>query len=66
MHGERRTQTLENCQADLAGGGIAVMLTSDLTFFAPSFVERCAASLPMDVNNTLSHLRNLDGIFEQF
>jgi len=66
VQGKRRTQALENCQADLAGGDIAVMLTDDLFYFAPSFVERCAASLPMDVNNTLRHLYNLHGIFQQF
>jgi len=66
VHGERRTQALENCQADLAGGGIVVMAAGDSFYLTPSFVERCAASLPMDVNNTLHHLYNLDGIFGQF
>ena len=66
VQGERRIQTLENCQADLAGGGIVAIPERDYFYFSPSFVERCAASLPMDVNNTLRHIRNLDGIFEQF
>ena len=64
---QRRTQRSENaCEADLAGGGLMATLDTGLMYFYPSFVERCMESLPMDVNNTLSHIANLNGIFEQF
>ncbi|CAB9525257.1 expressed unknown protein [Seminavis robusta] len=55
-----------SCQATFDNGGLAALINEPFLYISPSFLEKCMETLPLDVNNTIDHIYNLDGIFSQF